>query len=305
MLVLRKLDSFTGIVDGSFIRPDSLSGLSEEQLNGKLVETDRGQKSIGHIFQIESGSSPNPDSILLEGDCSQVQHLGAGMQSGTLSVLGDVGDYAARDMKGGRLLIAGSVGNYTATGMRDGLLYVSGNVGDNLAAPRPGQKSGMRGGDVFIVGNVGHRACERMRRGTVFVAGNCEEYAASQMIAGSIIIGGSIGGHWGAGMRRGSLILCKDYDQESAAMLSEPRDFELSFLPLIWKHLGRLQSEAIELLGIAIANAAGWVQPPTRHVPESIRLPTTRWVRRQIGDLHFEGRGEVLVLKRISTPDVR
>ena len=53
--------------------------------------------------------------------------------------------------------------------------------------------------------------------------------------------------------------------------------------------MSRLQSE--------LAAMCRSIQPIDDQLLE---VPTTRWVRRQVGDMHVEGRGEVLVLQRIS-----
>lgn len=308
MLVFRKTTSFFGTIDGSVLRPDLLSKLSIPEIEATLITTELGPVTLRQVFDISVAPSILESSILMEGDCEAIDKLGQHMESGVLCVLGSVGNHAGQEMRGGKIIIAGNVRDHLGSGMQDGFIYVSGNCENALASPRPGRKTGMRGGDIFIAGNVGTRACERMRRGTVFITGDAGAFAASQMIAGSLVVMGNLGGQWGGGMRRGSIILGMDpariQPSQPTASLSAPRDFELSFLPLVWRHIARLQSDALEVLGFAMANSAGWGLTASRHVPNPVKIPSTRWVQRQIGDLNFNGRGEVLVLRRISSPGV-
>ena len=297
MLILRKQSSFLGSMDGSSLYPEAFKNLSQEAIGAMSIATDQGPVPISKVFQVERCETSCEDIVLIEGDCKSIEKLGYRMKSGTLCILGDVGERTAMELAGGRVLIAGNAGDFLAAGMQDGLIYLSGNCGDNLGSPLPGQKSGLRGGDLFIAGSVGDRACERMRRGTVFIGGDIGSYAASQMIAGSLVIAGELGDHWGAGLRRGSIILFRDYTGEPSASLSEAREFELSFLPLLWKHLERVQIEAMQTWTDVISDA------PLRPTP--IKIPRTRWVQRQIADQNYQGRGEVLVLRRVSSSEVR
>jgi len=304
MLILRKTKAYFGTIDGSKIRPDQLTLLSIEEIGSTMISTDHGPVMLSCIFEIAFASSIAEPSILIDGDCESIDNLAAGMSQGALCVLGSVGNFAGRGMHGGQLVIAGNARDHLGTGLVAGLVYVSGNCEQFLAGPEPGRKSGMRGGDIFIAGNCGLRACERMRRGTVFIGGNAGDYAVSQMIAGTLVVMGDLGKHWGGGMRRGSLVLAKESESAPTASLSEARDFELSFLPLVWRHIEQLQADALDVLSTAVALSAGWLLSASRTAPTPCKIPKTRWVRRQIADLNFHGRAEVLVLRRISSPGV-
>lgn len=305
MIVLHRKHSKVNNIDGAAISPLAWSDLSVESIAALDLSTDVGTVTVGQIFDVTTLESSNESTIVIVGDCSDIHSLGANMSGGTLCVLGSVGSSAAKSMTGGTLRIVGDAKDHLASGLVDGQVFVSGNCGNNLASPLPGRKSGMRGGDLFIGGNVGERACERLRRGTVFIAGNVGEYAASQLIAGTLVILGELGDNWAGGMRRGSLILGRDHSSVATASLSEPRDFELSFLPLVWRHVEGLQANAIEkIVGIdAVLRVNG--TRISSDIPEPIKIPRTRWVQRQIADLNFDGRGEVLVLRRNSSPGVR
>jgi formylmethanofuran dehydrogenase subunit C len=304
MLVLRRTKNSFHTIDGSCIRPDLLPQLVIAEIETLLITTDQGQVPLGEVFDIVVAKSINEQTILIDGDCNSIAQLGMGMREGTLCVLGNVGNYAGRGMQGGRLVITGNARDHLASGMRNGFVYVGGNCEQHLVSPEPGKKSGMRGGDVLIAGNCGARACERMRRGTVFIGGSAGEYAVSQMIAGTLVVMGEMAGGWGGGMRRGSVILSRDYAAPATASLSHARDFELSFLPLLWKHMDGIQADALQVINTSVAISAGWLQTSPIPSPRTVSIPRTRWAQRQIGDLNVGGRGEVLVLRRISSPEV-
>lgn len=301
MILLQRTANTFGSIDGSPIFPDALALLSIEQIRDIPIESERGTIALSEVFHVSMDRTHNEPFVVIEGDCSAVDRLGWKLQSGILCILGNAGDKAGGSMSGGTLVISGDARDQLGTGMSDGLIYVAGNCRHALAAPLPGKKSGMRGGDIVIAGSVGDRACERMRRGTVFIAGDTGDYCVPQMIAGSVIVMGRLGGEWGGGMRRGSLILGLELGSDSSASLSAPRDFELSFLPLIWKHVERLQVDGCAILNLAISFADTAMTRTPRHAPGPIRIPSTRWVQRRIADLNCNGRGEVLVLKRVSS----
>lgn len=301
ILLQRSCNSF-GLVDGSPIRPDALAGRSLDEINAIELSTDRGPVALRGVFDVSVDRMPVEPFVVIEGGCESIEGLGSQMLSGTLCVLGDVGDNTGRGMAGGTLVIAGNARDQLGAGMTDGLIYVAGNCRHGLASPLPGKKSGMRGGDILVTGDVGDRACERQRRGIVFVAGDAGSHCAAQMIAGTLIVMGSLGCEWAGGMRRGSLILGRDYASRPSASLSDARDFELSFLPLIWRHIEKQQNDVFAILNFAIAFARSATALAIREPQSPIKIPRTRWVQRQIADINFKGRGEVLVLKRVSSP---
>ncbi len=301
MILLQRTSSTFGSIDGSSIRPDFFATMSLDQINATGLSTESGIVALREVFDVSIDRMPFEPFLLIDGNCEAIDGLGAEMQSGTLCILGDVGDNTARKMGGGSIVISGNVRDHLGAGMMDGLIYVVGNCRDGLASPLAGRKSGMRGGDILVAGCVRDRACERMRRGTVFIAGNVGDYCAAQMIAGSLVVMGELGREWGGGMRRGSIILGHASSSRPSASLSAARDFELSFLPLIWRHLGKIQIEALEILDRSIEFSQASTKRGTREVPQPFRIPRTRWVQRQIADLNCDGRGEVLVLKRLSS----
>jgi len=301
MILLQRTAKNFGNIDGSSIEPAALSVVAMDQFHTIRLETDFGTVPLVEVFAVSTDLSPHEQFVIIEGDCQSVDGIGTNMKSGSLCVLGSVGDKTGASMSGGDLVISGNARDQLGAGMSDGMIYVAGDCRHSLASPLPGRKLGMRGGDILIAGNVGNRACERIRRGTVFVAGDAGDYCVPQMIAGSVVVMGEIGEEWGGGMRRGSIILGRDYSSTSSASLSEAREFELSFLPLLWRHIVQMQHRAFAILNLAIAMSDTATQRAARRAPAPLRIPSTRWVQRQIADLNCNGRGEILVLRRTSS----
>ena len=290
-------------LNASAVSPETLSGRSLEEI--KNVKIDHGRKTIplGEVFEVSRKQvaieDPNPatpetllpETILIEGDCSTISHLGAAQRMGTLVVRGNVGDFLGERISGGRIFVLGNTGHCMSQSMSGGLIYVDGNSGDCIAGPSPGKQSGMRGGDVIVTGSCGVRMAERMRRGTIFIGCNAGDFGCARMIAGTVVCLGTVGRSWCQGMKRGTVILLQDLDDRSLHQFSSPRHFELSFLPLIWKHLNRSVDEAVAFL-----HALGLGDSMSRHL-----IPSTRWVQRRVGDLESQGAGEILILQRITS----
>lgn len=277
-------------VDGSALVPERLESIPLAELMAMPLSMSSSRTvRLEELFWVQWPSGPS-ETMVIRGDCRCMDGLGNRMTGGTLVIDGHAGDRLGAEIRGGTILVAGDAGHDACEGMRGGTVAITGNCGDRLGGPLPGERSGIRGGDVIIAGNVGSRACHRMRRGTVWIAGDAGDYLAPQMIAGTILVQGKISSHWGVGMRRGSLLFASVPDCESGASLSPSRNLELSFLPLVWNHLRSLQ------IGLAEACA-----PLERPRWLSLAIPSTRWVERRIGDLATRGKGEILVLQRLSS----
>jgi formylmethanofuran dehydrogenase subunit C len=276
-------------IDGSALTPERLAAIPLPDLMSlPLAMPGARHVQLDELFWVQCPVGPS-DMMVIRGDCRSIDRLGYGMTGGTLVIDGDGGDRVGSCMRGGLILVAGNAGDEVCSGLRGGTVAIAGNCGDRLGAPLPGERSGIRGGDVIVAGSVGARACQRMRRGTVWIAGDVGDYLAPHMIAGTILVLGKASSHWGMGMRRGSLVFASAPMGETGASLSPGRSLELSFLPLVWNHLRALQD--------AIGSACASLQKPRWR---SLAVPSTRWVERQIGDRAIGGRGEILLLERLS-----
>lgn len=287
-------------IDGSPIAVEQLCGKSLSELQVIQIETSDGMRTLADLFSItitesrkdvvsSSQTKSVDETLLLIGDCTRFQRLGANHSRGTLMIQGNVGDRFGERQEGGRLVVLGDAGDEAFAGKKEGESIVFGNCGDRFGAPLPGEKSGIRGGDCLVYGNVGDRACERLRRGTIVFGGDAGEALGAQCIAGTIVVFGDVGEAWGMGMRRGTLIFLSDPISEPGCSLSVPKYFELSFLPLVWKHLRALQ-----------ASVMAFCESVESQRLKEINFPTSRWVSRQLGDMSIDGQAEVLCLRRIT-----
>jgi formylmethanofuran dehydrogenase subunit C len=185
------------------IIPAKLSALSSHEIASLNVGIEKGGVALGDVCQI-SGSAG--DTITIEGATPELDFVGAGLDGGTIRVVGNVGTYAGRKMSGGKLEIRGSAGDFLASGSTGGMIHVSGSAGNNLGGFIPGDRFGMLGGTAVVEGNVGARAGEKMRRGMIIVRGKTGHGTGTRMIGGTIWAEGGIGPEPGLMMRRGTLI---------------------------------------------------------------------------------------------------
>ncbi|NRO94361.1 formylmethanofuran dehydrogenase subunit C [Paraburkholderia sp. NMBU_R16] len=262
-------------IDGSPLAPDALAAMPLATLERFGLRAGGNTVAIGDLFDVsrsETGSNagdPAP-TLVIEGQCEWLLRIGAGMERGTLRVLGTAGDYAGAQMRGGTLEIEGDAGHFAACEMRGGRLSIAGNCGDFAAAARAGEMEGMTGGTLAIGGNAGERLADRMRRGLVTVGGNAGAFAASRLVAGTICVAGQVGEHYGYGMRRGTLVLAHAPAALPATFVAGGRGFDV-FWALLVKSLSREAS------------------PFSRLAPD--KLP-----RRYAGDVAVDGRGEILIV---------
>lgn len=287
-------------IDASPISLDRLKELSATQIEKLVLTANIGSLRIDEIFEVDVDESCCDASrafvLILQGDLSSFDNLCSETTTGITILQGNAGHDFAVTQRGGAIYVEGSLGQRAFSDKRDGLCMIAGNVADRFGAPLPGKLQGVSGGDSILLGDVGDRACERMRRGTICVAGRIGSHLAHQWIAGTILALQPPGPFWGAQMRRGSLILCSDSNSDSAATLSPPRPLELSFLPILWKHLQSLLSEAESLAELSSSFKERCSQLKRR-------LPVGRHVLRSVGDLECDGQGEVLVLQGSSQSD--
>jgi len=254
-------------VDLSPLTADHLTGKSPDEVAAIELACGNRKVRVDSLFTLAGNFV---SELEFHGSCERLDRIGEGMGHGRVVVHGDTGAYLGAGMTGGSLVVHGNTGAYTATGMRGGRIHVYGNTGDFLAAAVPGDRHGMKGGLVLVDGDTGDRLGDRMRRGTVLVHGNAGAYCASRMVAGTIGVWGKVGGSPGLGMRRGTLLLA----ETPVALLPTFNDcgaYPLNFLTLLIRSWRTLQS----------AFAA---------------LPDSGFrVRRFMGDLANDGRGEILV----------
>ena len=218
------------------IVPEHIRGLTPSSIARLPVLADGRPALLGDLFTIAgNGCDGRIDCV---GDFSRMHYVGAGMQTGGISVAGPVGRHAGDGMTGGTLSIGGDAGDWLAAGMAGGEVLVQGNAGDNAAGALPGHDHGVRGGLIVINGDVGCLAGARMRRGLLGIGGNCGAAAAFEMRAGTVLVAGRVGPRSGLGMRRGSLIALSDAP-ELPPTFSRGAAWSPTLLPLLAGRLAR------------------------------------------------------------------
>jgi formylmethanofuran dehydrogenase subunit C len=222
---------------------------------------------LAEFFHVE----PRGDDLLVfDADLARFDHVGAGMDGGTLIVEGSAGDHVGAAMRGGELRLRGSAGALAGCEMSGGTLLVGGNVGDFAAGALPGSMDGMRGGTLVVRGNAGARLGDRMRRGSVVVFGDVGDFAASRMVAGTIALAGRCGVHVGYGMRRGSVVFAGPAPELAPTFVAAIGGAEV-----FWQLLAR---------------------DLARHGGAFASLPSRR-IERWLGDLAADGKGELIAVR--------
>lgn len=254
-------------LDLSPLSPDRLAGRSAAEVGAIELSSGNRRLRVDSLFKVAGGY----ESVLeICNSCDKLDRIGEAMTGGQVIVQGNAGAYLGARMKDGKIEVQGNVGAYGATGMRGGFIHIKGNAGDFLAAAIPGDPKGMQGGTVLVTGNTGERTGDRMRRGALLIEGDTGDYCGSRMIAGTIAVGGKVGRFPGLQMRRGTLLL-RQAPGTLVPTFSDCGEHPLGFLTLLVKSWRTLPGAFAKL-------------------PESLSR-----VRRYMGDLANDGRGEILI----------
>jgi formylmethanofuran dehydrogenase subunit C len=253
-------------IDLSPLTPEKLAGKTVADVAGIELHSGNRKLRVDEVFHI-SGDDIN--DIVITNNKGKLDHIGSGMKTGRITIIGDAGDYLGFEMAGGELIVQGHVDAFAASGMTNGFIHIHGNAGDFLGGAIAGNKQGMKGGTVIVIGNAGDRVGDQMRRGLLLIEGNAGDYCGSRMIAGTIGVLGSLGQYAGYGMRRGTLLLTQMPRLHPTIM--DCGFHTLPFLSLMFKSFSNL---------------------PTRFASISKKR-----VQRYAGDIANEGKGEILILR--------
>jgi formylmethanofuran dehydrogenase subunit C len=192
-----------GRIDLGGISPDRLVVLSESEIAALPVWVGRRACALGEVFDVKGERSA---CVRVDGDCSAVDGLGAGMTGGELIVTGGAGARVGAGLRGGHIQVVGNAGDDAGVGMSGGVLRVHGDVGHRVGAGAAGAAKGMTGGEIVVSGSAGVEAAARARRGLVVVMGDVGPDSARAMIAGSLVVFGRVGANPGSGNKRGSVV---------------------------------------------------------------------------------------------------
>ncbi len=192
-------------VEAECITPDSFTGKSIGEIAKLPVQHGNRTETLGDFFHVEGDAADG--HIQIEGDCSRVKWIGAGMTQGTITIHGDVGMHLGSEMAGGEIAVRGNAGDWVGGEMRGGKIHVHGDAGHLVGAAYRGSRLGMRGGVILIDGNAGNEIAATMRRGFIAIGGATGDFPGVGMIAGSLFVFGAPGLRPAAGMKRGTLAL--------------------------------------------------------------------------------------------------
>lgn len=252
------------------VRLEEVRAQSPDEVLRTLIQRGNKQVPLGEFFTA-AGSAADDETIVWQGDCSQVKLIGAHLSRGRVRVEGDAGMHLGAEMIGGEILCTGNAADWLGAEMKGGRITVLGNAGHLIGAAYRGGRQGMTGGEILVHGEGRNEIGHTMRRGLIAVAGRVGDAVGVGMIAGTIVIGGEPGIRPGAGMKRGTIVMLQP--GPSLDLLPTFRlacTYQPVFLQLYWRRL--------EALGFPLPVEAA----PCRY-------------RRYCGDLLELGKGELLV----------
>ena len=266
MLQLRYHGTTTIPIEAECLTPDNLAGKSVAEIAALPVQYGNAPAPLGEFFSVEGDAADR--ELVIEGDCSRVKRIGAGMATGRITLHGDAGMHTGAEMTGGDMQVHGNAGDWLGAEMRGGRIHVRGDAGDFVGAVYRGGQVGVRGGVLLVEGKAGDEIGAHLRRGLIVIGGEAGDFAGAAMIAGSVFVFGRTGLRPGAGMKRGTLAFGGDLP----GLLPSFR-YDCDCRPLF--------------LGLYFRQLRAWGFP----VPD--RLFRGGW-RRFSGDLIELGKGEIL-----------
>ncbi len=266
MLILKYHSPTTIPVEAECITPDHLAGKSAAEVAALSVQHGNTEMPLGEFFQV-TGQADDGD-IRIEGDCTRVKWIGAGMTRGRIVIDGNAGMHLGAEMRGGEIHVHGRAGDWLGAEMRGGRIHVHGDAGHLVGGAYRGSRRGMRGGAILVEGSAGNEIGGTMRRGWIVIGGDTGDFVGVSLIAGTIFVFGRPGIRPGAGMKRGTLALFGD----PPALLPTFR-FDCIYRPTF--------------ISLYLRQLRAWGFP----VPEEFRR---RLFRRYSGDLVALGKGEIL-----------
>src|SRR5437667_11986496 len=154
MLRLTYRASTTVPVEAECIVPDQLAGKSADDIARLPVQHGNRQEPLGEFFAVAGDAADQ--QVVVEGDCSRVKWIGAGMTAGRLTVEGNAGMHLGAEMRGGDITVHGNTGDWAGAEMRGGRIHIHGDAGHLAGAAYRGSRLGMRGGALLIDGKAGN-----------------------------------------------------------------------------------------------------------------------------------------------------
>lgn len=250
-LTLRQTSKTPRRIDLFGVVPSRVDDLPLNEILRLPIRIDERPAVLGDSFEVVDGDRA---TIAFEGDLSNCDYVGGGLDCGRILITGSVGDFLADRMRSGTIEVAGSANRFACSGLRGGLVHVAGDCGEYAAAAAPGAKRGMNGGMLVVSGNCDQWLATRMRRGTVIVHGSVAAACASRMIAGTLVLCGQVEFPLAANMARGTILLLGHQVVCTApAGFTAPEHTELSFLQILINDIAPLLPDRIRSVSTSSA----------------------------------------------------
>jgi formylmethanofuran dehydrogenase subunit C len=266
MLTLTYRSTTSIPVEAECLTPGNLTGKTPAEIAALPVQHGNMPVPLGEFFTVAGDAGDQ--HLVIEGDCSRVKWVGAGMTGGKITIRGNIGMHLGSEMTGGEITVHGHAGDWVGAEMRGGRIHIHGNAGHLAGAAYRGSRAGMRGGVILIDGNAGNEVGSTMRRGLIAVGGAVGDFAGVSMIAGSLFLFGTPGLRPGAGMKRGTIALFGPLPP-----LLPTFRYDCLYRPVF--------------LGLYLRQLAAWGFALARE-------PLSGLCRRYSGDLVALGKGEIL-----------
>lgn len=203
------------MIEAEVVKPENFAGKSQKEIEQLLIWQGPSQLPLSDFFDVDIAPSDGSEetSIIIDGDVPRVKHIGHGMKSGKIEILGSVGMHVGSEMAGGSIIVKGDAGSWAGMEMKGGLLHITGNVGDHVGCAYRGSWRGMSGGKIKIDGNARSQLGGGITGGEIMVSGNVENFCGIRQGGGIIIIKGSAIRGVGAEMSGGTIAVCGRINQ--------------------------------------------------------------------------------------------
>jgi formylmethanofuran dehydrogenase subunit C len=252
-------------LEADCISPDRMQSLSNTEIQDLNIFHGNRKVQLKDFFEC---SGEFDGEINIEGDLTNVKHIGSSMSFGEITIAGNVGLHTGATMSGGEIVVEGNASDWLGPEMLGGRITVKGNAGHMVGSGYRGSAIGMQGGEIIVHGNVKNETGHVMRRGLIVVGGDSGDFTGVNMVAGTIIVLGEMGIRTGAGMKRGSII-CQT-KTELLPTFTRSCDYQPSFLRHYFKYC--------QSIGLTISDSL-------------MNSPFERWC----GDSIELNRGEILL----------
>lgn len=210
MISLHPTKEFKFPVTADCINPSVFEGKTCDEIANLKVWEGNKQKKLSELFKIQDTRTENESgktTIILHGNLGKVRRIGAGMETGEITIYGNVGMHLGEEMKNGQITVHGDVDGWAGSMMRSGTIEIHGNAGDYLGAPYRGSSEGVRGGKITVYGNVGNEAGAYMKKGVIKIYGSAGQFTGLRMHNGTIYVQKDCGGRTGACMTGGTIVI--------------------------------------------------------------------------------------------------